>query len=99
MGSPLPKITVTGKYTDLAGQPVYGYVKLTPVYKVSGLGWVVIGRTVTAPIKAGILNTTIIADSDVLNQDLYVRVVEYFDCDPTPPTPFVVKPEGLTLDL
>lgn len=102
MGSPLPKITVTGKYTDLAdqpGQPVYGYVKLTPLYKVSGQGWVVIGRTVTAPIKAGILNTQIIADSDVLNQDLYVRVVEHFDCDPSPSQPFVVQPTGLTLDL
>lgn len=99
MGSPLPTIAVTGRYVDLANKPVNGYVLLTPVYQVVGQGWVVVGSTVTAYIRNGQLNTTIIADSDALSQDLYVRVTERLDCDRGDVSTYVVKPEGATLNL
>lgn len=99
MGSPLPTITVTGRYVDLNNQPVDGYVLLTPVYEVVGQGWIVTGATVTAYIRDGQLLTTIIADSDSLSQDLYVRVTEHLECRNGNDNTYVIKPTGLTLDL
>lgn len=95
--SPLPTIAVTGKFATLANRPADGYIALTPVAPVAGAGWIIIGATVEALVRNGQLNTTIVADSDQLSADLYVRVVERID--DAAPQSYVVRPEGTTLDL
>lgn len=99
MGSPLPTIIVTGRYVDLNNQPVDGYVLLTPVQRVVGQGWVVLGRTVTAYVRDGLLSTTIIADSDALTPDLFVRVSEHLENCSGSDTVYTVQPVGATIDL
>ena len=91
-------ITVTGRYVDLANRPVNGYVSLTPLTRVAGGGWIVVGATVNANIVDGFLVTSILADSADLSGDLYVHVAERLNGERQPPT-YIVKPTGATLDL
>jgi hypothetical protein len=91
-------ITVTGHYVDLENQTVGdSYVEFTPLNPVVGDGFLIVGRTVRALIRGGAVTAEIIADSADLSEPLYVRVVEVID--KAPPTEYVVRPQGTTLDL
>jgi hypothetical protein len=91
-------IAVTGRYVDLNNQAVTdSYVQLTPVHEVTGGGYIIVGRTVRALIRNGVVDAAILADSADLSQPLYVRVVEVIHG--SPPNEYVVRPQGTTLDL
>jgi hypothetical protein len=91
-------IAVTGRYIDLNNRAVAdSYVQLTPVHEVTGGGYIVVGRTVRALIRNGVVDAAIIADSAGLSQPLYVRVVEMIYG--SPPNEYIVRPQGTTLDL
>lgn len=97
MASPLPTIVVTGRYVDVTNRPVEGHVTITPLHRVAGAGWVVVGAATTVYIRDGLLQAAIIADSDQLSGDLYVRITETICREE--PVSYVVQPEGSTLDL
>jgi hypothetical protein len=96
--APLPMITVTGHYVDLENQTVGdSYVEFTPLNPVVGDGYLIVGRTVRALIRGGLVTAEIIADSAELSEPLYVLVREVIER--TAPTEYVVRPQGTTLDL
>jgi hypothetical protein len=98
MASPLPVIAVVGQFVTLDNRPAEGYVTLTPISpRTVGDGWIIIGATTVGYVRNGQLSTSIIADSDALTSDLYVRIVEHLDDSPT--ESYIVQPTGTTLDL
>lgn len=99
MASPLPVITVTGRFVTLGNAPAEGYITLTPVVRVAGQGYIVVGCTQVAYIRDGVVNATIIADSVDLSEHLFVQVTEVIACPDTTPFSYVIEPQGSTLDL
>lgn len=98
MASPLPVITVTGHFVTLANTPAEGYITLTPVVRVAGDGYIVVGCTITALIRNGSVTASIIADSPDLSGHLFVQVTEVVDCRAGPVT-YIIDPQGSTVDL
>lgn len=97
--SGLVTINVTGRYGDLSDRPANGHVLLVPTHRVAGNGWIVVGTPVRLHIKNGIATGKIIVNQAALDEDLYVRVTEQITGEQPPQPTYVVKPEGLILDL
>lgn len=97
--SGLVTINVTGRFTDLSDRPANGHVLLVPTHRVAGNGWIVVGTPVRLHIRNGLVTGQIIVNQAALDEDLYIRVTEQITGEQPQQSPYVVKPEGTSLDL
>lgn len=99
MTSGLVTIPITGRFVDASDRPANGYLLLVPLNRVTGNNWIVVGAPVRIDIKAGIATGRIIVNQAALSATLYLRVTECITGEIPRRAPYIIQPDGTSVDL